>query len=224
MPSFDAEQILFRKISGRKTGRQIALSVLLLCIVIQSNAQPPESLPMLVAQLQQHPQDDALREKVIRLARKTRPEPVFLPEALQLENAGLNLFKKAKTQQEFQAVVHEYEQALRLAPWVASLYFELGEAYEKLGDTTVGDLWMGKQARQSCSMETYDNESKSFDGHERARKNFEFYLLAKANQTEHDAAMVRQRIEERKMRFAMWRYQWDAQCCAGCGGKRDSAK
>ncbi|MDO8310943.1 MAG: hypothetical protein Q7T25_03290 [Sideroxyarcus sp.] len=224
MLSFGTEQFSFRKAFGRNICRQIVLPVLLLGVVMQGHAQPPESLSALVVQLQLQPQDDALREQVIRLARATKPEPAIPSEALQLENAGLTLFKKAKTPQDYQVAVHEYEQALRLAPWVASLYFELGEAYEKMGDATVGDLWKGKQVRQSCSMETYDKESRNFDGYARAKKNFEFYLLAKANQAEHDAAIVRQRIEERRMRFEMWRHQWDAQCCAGCGGKRDSEK
>lgn len=203
--------------------RLALLSGLLLCVA-QGYAQPPEPLQTLVVQLQKTPQDDVLREKVIRLARETKPQPAILPEALQHENTGQALFNKAKTRQDFLAAAHEYEQALRLAPWVASLYFELGEAYEKMGDETVGDLWMGKQARQSCSMETYDKENQRFDSYELARKNFEFYLLAQANITELDTGMVIRRVEERKLRFEMWRHQWNAQCCLGCGGKRDSVK
>ncbi|OGP37233.1 MAG: hypothetical protein A2X93_00035 [Deltaproteobacteria bacterium GWC2_56_8] len=187
-----------------------------------ANAESPrEQLKQMVEQLQKTPSDDALREQVIHLARETKPKPTIPHEALQLENAGLTLFKKAKTQQDFQAVVHEYEQALRLAPWVASLYFGLGEAYEKLGDTTVGELGMGAQDRQSCSSETQKNEWRRFDGYKRAGKNFKYYLLAVETADAEVAAMIERRIAERDLRFARWRYQWETACCMGCGGKAE---
>lgn len=182
---------------------------------------PREQLKQMVGQLQKTPSDDALREQVIHLARETKPKPTIPHEALRLENAGLALFKKAKTQQDFQAAVHEYEQALRLAPWAASIYFGLGEAYEKLGDAAVGELWMGAQDRQSCSRETQKNELQRFDGYERAGKNFKYYLLAVETADAEVAAMIEHRIAERDLRFAHWWYQWKTECCMGCGGKAE---
>lgn len=182
---------------------------------------PSEQLDQMVGQLQKTPTDDALREQVIRLARETKPKPNIPHEALRLEDAGLALFKKAKTQQDFQAAVHEYEQALRLAPWAASIYFGLGEAYEKLGDAAVGEIGMGAQDRQSCSRETQKNELQHFDGYERARKNFKYYLLAAEAVDAEVAAMIEHRIAERALRFERWRYHWKTECCMGCGGKAE---
>ena len=187
-------------------------------------ALPVESLPALVAQLQRNPQDDALRGKVIRLALDTKPVPAIPPEALRHGNSGKALLMKAKNRQDYLVAAREYELALQLAPWSAPLYYSLAEVYEKVSDAALADPVLRAQVAQSCSMDTYDQGKQRFEGDERARQNFEFYLLAKANHTRQDADMVRRRIEERKMRFALWRYQWDAACCLGCGGKQEPIK
>lgn len=185
---------------------------------------PREQLKQMIEQLQKSPTDNALREQIIKLAQELKPAPAIPSEVLRHENTGHALFKKAKTRQDFLAAAHEYEQALRLAPWAAHLYFELGEAYENMGVAAVADMVSSAQVRQSCSAETYDEERQRFDGYELARKNFEFYLLSKVNITEQDAGMIKRRIAERELSFEIWRYQWNAECCAGCGGKQDSIK
>ena len=140
---------------------------------------------------------------------------------LQHEAAGHGLFKKAKSRQDCLAAAHEYELALRLAPWVAPLYFALGEAYEKLGDLESAAPSANSKKYPACSQPAYAAEATRFFGHERARENFEFYLLAKPGVSEQDSAGVRYRIEEIKLRFARW---WQDACCDGCGGKRNSKR
>jgi hypothetical protein len=190
----------------------------------KAEAQPPEPLPTLIVQLQKTPQDAALRERVIRLASEARPAPAIPPAALQHESAGSSMLGQAKVGPDYLAATREYEQALRLAPWVARWYLGLGEAYEKAGDAAVANIASGAQPRQSCSSETQVRERALFDGYERARTNFEFYLLAKADRTEQDTAMIKRRIAERQLRLEKWRYQWNAACCLGCGGKQGAAK
>lgn len=201
----------------------VLLPVLLVCVA-QGHAQPPESLSALVAQLQKTPQDDALREKVIRLARETTPEPAVLPEALRHEKTGNTFFKNAKTRQDYLVAAHEYEQALRHAPWAARLYFGLGEVHEAMADTEVGDRQSRAQIKQSCSNEARNEEWQRFNGYEQARKNFEYYLLAERNADEQVAAQIKHRIELRKLRIARWWHEWNNTCCDGCGGKQDSKK
>lgn len=203
---------------------RLAILPVLFLYVTPDHAQPPEPLPALVVQLQKTPQDGALREKVIRLARETTPEPAIPAVALRHENTGNTLFMKAETQQDYLAAAHEYEQALRHAPWLARLYFGLAGAYEKMADVAVAGLVSGMQPRQSCSSETQENEWQRFAGYERAGKNFKYYLLAVKTVDEEAAAMIRHRIAQRELRFARWRHQWDTTCCLGCGGKQDSRK
>lgn len=209
--------------AGSNIIRLAVLAVLFLCVA-QGNAQPPEPLQAFVAQLQKTPQDDTLREKLIRLAREMESEPAIPPEALRHENTGHALFKKAKTRQNYIAAAHEYEKALRHAPWAARLYFGLGEVYEAMADVEVGDRLSRAQIRQSCSNETRNEEWQRFDGYEQARKNFEYYLLAERNIDEQVAGMTKHRIEWRKLRIALWQHEWDTACCLGCGGKQDSKK
>lgn len=147
----------------------VLLPVLFGCVA-QGHAQSPESLSVLVAQLQKTPQDDALREKVIRLARATTPEPAVPPEALRHEKTGNTLFKNAKTRQDYLVAAHEYDQALRHAPWAARLYFGLGEVHETMADTGAGDRQSRAQIKQSCSNEARKEEWQRFDGYEQARK------------------------------------------------------
>lgn len=190
---------------------------------MQGYAQSADSLASLVVQLQQKPEDDTLRQKVIRRAREMKPEPDMPNAALQHENNGYALFGNGNSPQHFFAAAREYEQALGLAPWVARLYLRLGEIYEKMSDTAVADQLPATQPRQSCSEETRSKERKLFSGYDRARRNFESYLLAEVKLGKQDVAIVKQRIARGQLKLASWHYQWNDQCCAGCGGKQGSA-
>ena len=108
--------------------RTLALAFLApLVFSLGTSAQEPrENLKPLIERLRKNPADGALREEVIRLARDMTPPPATPREALQHEAAGHGLFKTAKSRQDCLAAAHEYELALRLAPWVAPLYFALG--------------------------------------------------------------------------------------------------
>jgi hypothetical protein len=70
----------------------------------------------------------------------------------------------------------------------------------------------------------FDKERRLFDGYNRARENFEFFLLAEVKISEQDTAMIKHRITEWQLRLATWKYQWETACCLGCGGKQDSIK
>jgi tetratricopeptide (TPR) repeat protein len=201
----------------------LPLILSLLCIT-QGYAQPLEPLSALVVRLQKAPHDDALRHQVIRRAREMVPEPTIPAEVQSHESLGYALLGNAKTQQDYLAALREFQQALRLAPWVARLYFILGETYEKMSDGALAEQAAGMQPRQSCSAEMFDKERRLFDGYNRARENFEFFLLAEVKISEQDTAMIKHRITEWQLRLATWKYQWETACCLGCGGKQDSIK
>jgi tetratricopeptide (TPR) repeat protein len=203
-------------------GLKIILPVILsLLWLTPGYAQPLEPLSALVVRLQQTPQDDALRQQVIRRAREMLPEPTIPTEVQSHESLGYALLGKAKTQQDYLAAMREFQQALRLAPWVARLYFGLGETFEKMSDGALAEQAPGRQPRQFCISEKYDKERWLFD---RARENFEFFLLAEVNISEEDTARIKHRIAVQQLRSATWKYRWDTECCLGCGGKQDSIR
>jgi tetratricopeptide (TPR) repeat protein len=129
-----------------------------LCILILGAASiqaqisnPRETLNQFISDLQKKPNDYALREKIIKLARETKPVPAIPPDAEKFSNRAESMFKSAKSETDFANAVKEYEKALLLAPWVADYYYNLGVTYEKAAKP------------------------------QEAKRNFEYYLLAAPN-------------------------------------------
>jgi hypothetical protein len=119
----------------RQTLFCIALTVLFAALGVIVNAQTPrEQLPQLVEQLQKTPADDALRERVITLAKTLDPPPAVPNEALRREGRGKFAFKSAKTNDDYLAAAKEYEEAVRIAPWIHGYYSDLCTIYEKAED------------------------------------------------------------------------------------------
>lgn len=85
----------------------------------------------MVGQLQQTPNDDALREKIIRLAPKLKPAPALPDTAIAFEGRAQFAFRNAKSADDFLAAAQEYEKAVAAAPWVPGYYADLCTIYEK---------------------------------------------------------------------------------------------
>jgi hypothetical protein len=95
-------------------------------------ASPKAQLDAYVAELQSSPDDQALREKIIRLAKKEKPKT---PEGLtKLLGKGTYIIKHAQNPADFKDAVDAFKQASLLAPWKGSIYYNLGVAQEKAGD------------------------------------------------------------------------------------------
>ena len=94
---------------------------------------PREQLQQYVAKLQQDPDDQALREKIIKLALALEPKPAIPEEAEKMVGRATYVFKNAKTEADYADAVQAYQKALLIAPWVADYYFNLGVAQEKAG-------------------------------------------------------------------------------------------
>ncbi len=90
-----------------------------------------ETLNQYVSDLQKNPTDQALREKIIKLALTLNPKPVVPQDVVMHEGAAEYAIKHAKTATDFADAAKEYEQALLSAPWIAADYFNCGVAYEK---------------------------------------------------------------------------------------------
>ena len=92
---------------------------------------PREQFTQMVEQLQKTPTDNALREKIIKLAQAGKPAPA-IPDDVQRRMArGRAAFMGAKSAADYQDAVKEFEQATLAAPWYADAYFNLGVAQDK---------------------------------------------------------------------------------------------
>jgi len=84
-------------------------------------------------ELQKTPDDDELREKIVKLATTLRPPPEIPEEARRDYIKAVTLQKEAKTPEEVAPAIAAYEDALLLAPWWADAYYNLSSALELAG-------------------------------------------------------------------------------------------
>ncbi len=92
---------------------------------------PREELKQMVEQLQANPTDNALREKIIKLAQEVKPAPAIPDKAIEYEGRAQFAFKSAKSEADFISAAREYENAIAAAPWVSGYYADLCTIYEK---------------------------------------------------------------------------------------------
>src|SRR5208282_2042744 len=96
-----------------------------------------EALTHYVAALQTVPEgtddDQQLREKIITLAQKLKPAPAVPEEARTHFGRGQAAAEIAKDPDDFRRAAVEFQQALKLAPWLANGYFDLGKVQDKSG-------------------------------------------------------------------------------------------
>jgi tetratricopeptide (TPR) repeat protein len=96
-------------------------------------ASPREQLQQMVEQLQKNPADNALREKIIKLAQEIKPAPAVPEEAERRMARGTAAFKVAKSTADYGDAVREFEQSTLAAPWYGDAYHNLGVAQDKAG-------------------------------------------------------------------------------------------
>jgi tetratricopeptide (TPR) repeat protein len=106
----------------------------LLCQPNPPAFSPATQLQQLTTQLQQSPDDQALREKIIALAMTLHPGPGTPDAATMAEGAAEYAFKNAKSEGDYSKAAKQFEKALLLAPWLATDYFNCGVAHEKAGE------------------------------------------------------------------------------------------
>lgn len=112
----------------------ISISVgFLFCVAIAAAQSTTVDLSTLVAELQKTPTDNALREKIIKLAASMKELPPLPDEALRHEGRGNAAFKNAKDVEGFISAAKEFEAASLIAPWIPGYYSDMCTAYEKGG-------------------------------------------------------------------------------------------
>jgi len=96
------------------------LALLLVAIAAPAQAQtasPQQTLNQYVADLQQSPNDIALRENIIALVQTMHPAPAIPEEARRHYVVGKTLSDGAKKPEDFNDAIAEYRSALLAAPW-----------------------------------------------------------------------------------------------------------
>ncbi len=118
----------------KPTSQIIIFILAILTSMVSAHAQSPrEQLTQMVEQLQKTPADNALREKIIKLAQNIKPAPAIPDKAIEFEGRAQFAFKSAKSEADFISAAREYENAIAAAPWVPGYYADLCTIYEKAG-------------------------------------------------------------------------------------------
>jgi tetratricopeptide (TPR) repeat protein len=118
----------------KTTVKLIIAAFALVALVASAYAQSPrEQLQQMAAQLQQTPNDNALREQIIKLALEVKPAPANPEEATRAFVKGNVFQKEAKDAFGYELAITAYREALRSAPWWSDAYFNLAVAQESAG-------------------------------------------------------------------------------------------
>lgn len=94
---------------------------------------PREQLQQMVEQLQKTPNDNGLRERILKLAPTLQPLPALPDAAVTFEGRAQFAFRNARSEGDFLVAAQEYEKAVAAAPWVPGYYADLCTIYEKAG-------------------------------------------------------------------------------------------
>lgn len=116
------------------TGKLLIGIFTFLALTASGYAQTPrEQLQQMVEQLQKMPNDNALREKIIKFATTLKPAPAIPEEANRAFVKGNVFQKEAKDVAGYEMGISSYREALRFAPWWGDAYFNLSIAQESTG-------------------------------------------------------------------------------------------
>jgi len=107
----------------------VVFSILIITNTACADSQS-EQLKQMVAQLQQSPSDNVLREKIIKLAKEIKPAPVVPEEARRAFVRGNTALSEAKGPDDYARAVQRYDEAIAIAPWWGEPYFNLAKALE----------------------------------------------------------------------------------------------
>jgi len=77
--------------------------------------------------------DRRLREKIIKLVKRIQPPPAIPEGAIRHIGRGQAVSEMAKGLEDYIRAIAEFEKAVRLAPWLADGYYNLGMVQEKVG-------------------------------------------------------------------------------------------
>lgn len=101
--------------------------------VVAYAQSPREQLQQLAIQLQQTPNDNALRERIIKLGTEIKPPLAVPEEARRSFVEGGNIVKYAKNVESQKLAIGSFTEAVKIAPWWGDAYYNLAVAQELTG-------------------------------------------------------------------------------------------
>jgi tetratricopeptide (TPR) repeat protein len=127
-----------------KTINKLLIAVLtFLTLAASAYAETPrEQLQQMAEQLQKTPNDNALREKIIKLSTSIKPAPAIPEQAREPFVMGATVLKKASDPTGASKAVDLFTQALNVAPWFADAYYNRAIAHESAGqyESAIDDI------------------------------------------------------------------------------------
>jgi tetratricopeptide (TPR) repeat protein len=118
----------------KSTSKLIIFAFAFLALDVIAYAQSPrEQMQQLTTQLQQTPNDNALRERIIKLGAELKPAPAVPEEARRSFVEGVNIVKLAKDVSSQNLAIGSFTEALKIAPWWGDAYYNLAVAQELTG-------------------------------------------------------------------------------------------
>jgi tetratricopeptide (TPR) repeat protein len=121
--------------SSPRSSARVALVLVftgsMLCNAQSPQVSPREQLTQYIADLQRTPNDDALREKIIKLALTLDPKPIAPAEVDELAGRGKYILDHASSDTDFAAAADAFAKASLLAPWIPDYYFDQASLLEK---------------------------------------------------------------------------------------------
>lgn len=114
----------------------LATGVLCLLVPVPTSVRgqsPRDELQQYIGELQVAPNNQAVREKIIRLANALNPPPAIPEEARRHFIKAVAIQKAATDVAGYELAINEYRQSLAIAPWWPEAYFNLSIALESSG-------------------------------------------------------------------------------------------
>ncbi len=112
----------------KTTNLIILIALISFSTMLQAKESAVTQLQTLTLELQKTPTDNALREKIIKLVGKTKPD---IPEDAQKHFVeGMTISQMAKTPEQQKMAAQSFTEALKFAPWWSDAYYNLGASQE----------------------------------------------------------------------------------------------
>jgi len=120
--------------------RIMLITIVLICITTpalaahsgkKTSAVSQETFDQYIEDLKKNPHDNALREKIIKLALTMKPAPTVPENAERNMARGTAFAQKAADKAGYKRAISEFAAAANSAPWLALAYYNLGVVQEQ---------------------------------------------------------------------------------------------
>lgn len=108
----------------------LVATLLVSFVAYAQSASPQETLTQYITDLQKAPNDNALREKIIKHVQAMKKPPAIPEEARRHYIKAITLLEDARQPSDSADAAEEFRKALLIAPWWSEAYMKMGLALE----------------------------------------------------------------------------------------------